>query len=88
MPDFFQSWPPTAAELEKYYAAMTVDDDMVLRELRRQMVSDLARMLRPKGRRGRLFALVERYASNFTSYAANTNGIRTIPVLRLTPEAR
>jgi hypothetical protein len=27
-------------------------------------------------------------ASNFTSYAANTNGIRTIPVLRLTPEAR
>jgi hypothetical protein len=54
--------------------------------------------MRPKGRRGRLFALVERYwptnqhptqvASNFTSYAANTNGIRTIPVLRLTPEAR
>jgi deazaflavin-dependent oxidoreductase (nitroreductase family) len=35
----------------------------------------------------RLFALAERYASNFTSYAANTNGIRTIPVLRLTPEA-
>jgi len=36
----------------------------------------------------RLFALAERYARNFTSYAANTNGIRTIPVLRLTPEAR
>jgi len=36
----------------------------------------------------RLFALAERYACNFTSYAANTNGIRTIPVLRLTPEAR
>ncbi len=35
----------------------------------------------------RLFALVERYASNFNSYAANTNGIRTIPVLRMTPEA-
>jgi deazaflavin-dependent oxidoreductase (nitroreductase family) len=35
----------------------------------------------------RLFALVERYASNYTSYAANTNGIRTIPVVRLTPEA-
>jgi hypothetical protein len=34
----------------------------------------------------RLFALVERYASNFTSYAARTNGIRTIPLLRLTPE--
>jgi hypothetical protein len=45
-------------------------------------------LMRPKGRRGRLFALVERYASNLTSYAANTNGIRTIPVLRLTPEAR
>jgi deazaflavin-dependent oxidoreductase (nitroreductase family) len=34
----------------------------------------------------RLFALVERYSSNFNWYAANTNGIRTIPVLRLTPE--
>ena len=35
----------------------------------------------------RLFALMERYASNYTSYAMNTNGIRKIPVLRLTPEA-
>jgi deazaflavin-dependent oxidoreductase (nitroreductase family) len=35
----------------------------------------------------RLFALVERYFPNFTNYAANTYGIRTIPVLRLTPEA-
>ena len=34
----------------------------------------------------RLFALGERYACNFTSYAEKTNGIRTIPVLRLTPE--
>ncbi len=34
----------------------------------------------------RLFALAERYASNFTSYAANTDGVRIIPVLRLTPE--
>lgn len=34
----------------------------------------------------RLFALAERYASNFATYAANTNGIRTIPVLRLTPD--
>ena len=34
----------------------------------------------------RLFELVECYAANFTSYAANTNGIRIIPVLRLTPE--
>jgi hypothetical protein len=33
-----------------------------------------------------LFALAERYASNFATYAANTNGIRTIPVLRLTPD--
>jgi len=35
----------------------------------------------------RLFALAEGYAANFTAYAANSNGIRTIPVLRLTPEA-
>ena len=34
----------------------------------------------------RLFALAEGYGSNFTSYATNTDGIRTIPVLRLTPE--
>jgi len=25
-----------------------------------------------------LFALMERYSANFTNYAANTNGIRTI----------
>jgi hypothetical protein len=36
--------------------------------------------------RDRLFALMERYSANFTNYAANTKGIRTIPVLRLTPE--
>src|ERR1700737_4072240 len=36
----------------------------------------------------RLFELAEGYASNFTTYAANTNGVRTIPVLRLTPEAQ
>ena len=34
----------------------------------------------------RLFALMERYFPNFTTYAANTDGIRTIPVLRLTPQ--
>jgi deazaflavin-dependent oxidoreductase (nitroreductase family) len=34
----------------------------------------------------RLFGLMERYFPNFTNYAANTDGIRTIPVLRLTPE--
>ena len=34
----------------------------------------------------RLFALAEGYASNFKSYAANTRGIRAIPVLRLTPQ--
>ena len=34
----------------------------------------------------RLFALMERYFPNFTNYAANANGIRAIPVLRLTPE--
>jgi hypothetical protein len=44
MPDRFASWPPTDAELEKYYAEMTVDDDLVLSEMKRRMVSDLARM--------------------------------------------
>ena len=36
MPDCFETWPPTDADLEKYYAAMTVDDDLVLREMKRQ----------------------------------------------------
>ncbi len=36
----------------------------------------------------RLFALMEGYFPNFTNYAANTEGIRTIPVLRLRPEVR
>jgi len=36
----------------------------------------------------RLFALGEHYARNFTTYAANTKGIRIIPVLRLTADAR
>jgi hypothetical protein len=44
MPDCFDSWPPSDAELEMYYTAMTVDDDLVLSEMKRQMVSDLARM--------------------------------------------
>lgn len=44
IPDFFESWPPNADEMKKYYDAMAVDDDLVLRELRRQMLSDMARM--------------------------------------------
>lgn len=36
----------------------------------------------------RLLALAERYMSNFKAYVVNTQGIRDIPVLRLTPEAR
>lgn len=43
-PDFFQSWPPTEEELAQYNDAMAGDDDMVLRELRRNVVSELARM--------------------------------------------
>jgi hypothetical protein len=43
-PDFFRSWPPSEDELAAYNAAMTVDDDMVLQELRRQMSYDFARM--------------------------------------------
>ena len=35
--------------------------------------------------RDRLFALAEGYYSGYTTYAANIDGIRTIPVLRLTP---
>ncbi|BBY83644.1 nitroreductase family deazaflavin-dependent oxidoreductase [Mycolicibacterium pulveris] len=33
-----------------------------------------------------LFGLAEGYASNFKSYAALTRGVRSIPVMRLTPE--
>ncbi len=44
IPDFFQSWPPTDEEVEQYNAAMSVNDDMVQRELQRQMLSGLARM--------------------------------------------
>ena len=36
----------------------------------------------------RLYALVEQYSANFKNYAINTDGIRTIPVLRLTPAGR
>jgi hypothetical protein len=43
-PDFFTSWPPSEDELVAYNAAMTVDDEMVLQELRRQMSYDFARM--------------------------------------------
>lgn len=46
IPEFFKnkSWPPTAEELAEFNAAMTVDDDMVVSELRRQGLSELARM--------------------------------------------
>ncbi|MEX3738526.1 hypothetical protein [Mycolicibacterium porcinum] len=44
IPEGFETWPPTSEELERYHAAMSVDDDMVLRELQRQMLSGLARM--------------------------------------------
>jgi len=43
-PDFFTSWPPTEEEKAAYNAAMTVDDEMVLQELRRRMSYDFARM--------------------------------------------
>lgn len=45
IPDFFKdSWPPTDEELAEFHAAMSIDDDMVLRETRRQGLSELARM--------------------------------------------
>ncbi|BBY07102.1 hypothetical protein [Mycobacterium noviomagense] len=43
-PDFFTSWPPSEEELAKYNEAMAVDDNLVLQELRRQMLSEFARM--------------------------------------------
>jgi hypothetical protein len=43
-PDYFDSWPPSADERQKYNEAMTVDDEMVLRDLQRQMLRDFARM--------------------------------------------
>lgn len=39
------------------------------------------------GDHDRLYALAERYTSNFSAYAANTDGLRDIPVLRLTPQS-
>jgi hypothetical protein len=43
-PEHFNSWPPSAEELQKYTEAIAVDDEMVLRELQRQMLPDFARM--------------------------------------------
>ena len=43
-PKYFASWPPSAEELEEYNKAMSVDDEMVLREMQRQMLLDFARM--------------------------------------------
>ncbi len=43
-PDYFDSWPPLPEELEKYHEAMSVDDEMVLREMQKQMVWEFARM--------------------------------------------
>ncbi|WP_136245297.1 hypothetical protein [Mycobacterium intracellulare] len=43
-PDFFTSWPPSDDELAAYNATMTADDEMVLKELQRQMAYDFARM--------------------------------------------
>jgi deazaflavin-dependent oxidoreductase (nitroreductase family) len=35
----------------------------------------------------RLFAIAQRWAQNYASYAVKTDGVRDIPVLRLTPVA-
>jgi len=35
--------------------------------------------------RDRLYAMAEGYYSGYSTYAANTDGVRTIPVVRLTP---
>jgi hypothetical protein len=46
IPDYFKdkSWPPTAEEYAAFNDAMTIDDDLVRSELRRQGLSELARM--------------------------------------------
>lgn len=44
IPAFFDSWPPTAEEIKQYNAAMTGDDELVLEELQKQMLSEFARM--------------------------------------------
>lgn len=46
IPEFFadKTWPPTPEEFAAFNNAMTVDDDMVLGELRRRGLSELARM--------------------------------------------
>jgi hypothetical protein len=43
-PEFFDSWPPSQAEIEAYNEAMTNDDEMVLQELQRMMLQEFARM--------------------------------------------
>jgi hypothetical protein len=43
-PDFFESWPPTVEEMERYNAAMTDDDELTRQEHQRQMLSEFARM--------------------------------------------
>lgn len=42
-PDFFTAWPPTPEEMASYNDAMTHDDDLVVAELRRSMLSEFAR---------------------------------------------
>jgi hypothetical protein len=46
IPEYFEDkpWPPTEEDLTAFNAAMTVDDDLVRREMRRQGLSELARM--------------------------------------------
>ncbi len=43
-PEQFKSWPPTGEELGEYNAAMTDDDELVLQQLQKQMLSEFARM--------------------------------------------
>lgn len=43
-PEYFDTWPPTPEQLAKYNEAMSVDDAMVLKEMRNHMVYEFARM--------------------------------------------
>ena len=44
VPEYFGTWPPTPEQLEEYNEAMSVDDAMVLQEMRNHIVYEFARM--------------------------------------------
>lgn len=43
-PEFFTTWPPTAEDQAAFQEAMSTDDDLVLREMQRSLLSEIARI--------------------------------------------